>query len=103
VGGRRKAELVDLTPTTDGAQSKQLTVSLVVTLKNEAATLEPLIASVLDQTRQPDEVIVVDGGSADGTQDVYRRLTQGDPRFVLIDPGPASIGTGRNIGIEAAN
>ena len=42
-------------------------VSLIATVLNEAATITALFDSILAQTRPPDEVVVVDGGSADET------------------------------------
>ncbi|MGN6359191.1 MAG: glycosyltransferase family 2 protein, partial [Thermomicrobiales bacterium] len=54
------------TPTADASSG----VSLVITVLNEAASLEPLLASIAAQTCPPAEIIVVDGGSTDGTLDV---------------------------------
>ena len=42
-------------------------VSLISTVKDASAHVEEFVGSVAAQTRQPDEVIVVDGGSTDGT------------------------------------
>ena len=49
-----------------------LTVSLILTVMNEEETLPVFFASVDAQSRKPDEVILVDGGSTDGTLDVAR-------------------------------
>lgn len=48
------------------------TVSIVTTSFNSVRTIERTIKSVLDQTFREIELIVVDGGSADGTVDVIR-------------------------------
>jgi len=77
-------------------------VSLVIPVKDEAGSIAALIRSIRQQVRQPDEVILVDGGSTDGTVDAVRRLIEGDVRFRLIDAGAATPGRGRNLGIEAA-
>jgi len=42
-------------------------VSVVLTVLNEAASLPALLDSLAAQTRPPDEVVVCDGGSTDGT------------------------------------
>ena len=42
-------------------------VSVVCTLKNEAGSLDVLMSSLLNQTLKPQEIVVVDGGSTDGT------------------------------------
>lgn len=73
-------------------------ISLVTTLKNEAATLEDLIAAVRAQTRAPDEFIVVDGGSTDATADLLRASGM----CTVIELSGANISAGRNCAIEAA-
>jgi glycosyltransferase involved in cell wall biosynthesis len=42
-------------------------VSLIAVLKNEAADVDEWFNRILNQTRLPDEIILVDGGSTDGT------------------------------------
>lgn len=77
-------------------------VSLVVPVRDAVTEIEALVRSIRRLTRQPDDVVVVDGGSTDGTADSVRHLTAGDPRFRLIEAGPATPGRGRNVGIDAA-
>ncbi|MBV9358544.1 MAG: glycosyltransferase, partial [Chloroflexi bacterium] len=48
-------------------QSRGARVALVVTVLNECDSIDRLLASIAAQTRPPDELIVVDGGSRDGT------------------------------------
>jgi glycosyltransferase involved in cell wall biosynthesis len=78
-------------------------VSLVCTVLNEAASIDDLMRSIAAQTVRPREVIVVDGGSRDGTQAHvgwwHGRL--GCP-LRLIERDGANIATGRNVGIAAA-
>ena len=77
-------------------------VSLVIPVRNEERSLPRLIASIRAQTRLPDEVILVDGGSTDGTVALARQLTAHDPRWRIVEAGPATPGRGRNVGIAAA-
>lgn len=81
---------------------KKLQISLVIPVKNEADSLDLLIDSINKQSRAPDEIIFVDGGSTDGTVEIFRKLTAGDARYRIIETGKASPGKGRNIGTENA-
>ena len=47
-------------------------------------------------------MILVDGGSSDGTVGLARKLTQGDQRFRIVEAGDATPGRGRNVGIATA-
>lgn len=76
--------------------------AVVVTTLNEAASVASLLESLARQSRLPDEVILVDGGSGDGTLPIAHSFL---PRLhglkILTAPG-ANISQGRNIGIAAA-
>ena len=72
---------------------------MIATCLNEAETIGAWWQSLRSQTRPPDEIIVVDGGSSDGTAELLREL---DPSIrVQVAPG-ANIPQGRNIAIGAA-
>jgi len=73
-------------------------VSLVTTVKDAAPHLDRFLASVAAQTRAPDEVIVVDGGSTDGT---VQRLRAAEGITLIEEPG-ANISRGRNVAIREA-
>ena len=75
-------------------------VALVVTVLNEGATIDSLLASVAGQTRPPDEVRLVDGGSIDETVARARAwAARGLPLTVDVLPG-ANISAGRNAAIR---
>jgi len=79
---------------------------MVMTTFNEARNIGALIHDVLAQTRRPDELIVVDGGSTDGTVSVIHEALEGfelehDVVRVISVPG-ANVPEGRNIGIREA-
>ncbi len=76
-------------------------VSLVMTVRNEVATLPGLLESVLNQSILPAEIVIVDGGSTDGTPDIARKYASILPIHVIEKPG-ANISEGRNAAIEAA-
>lgn len=76
-------------------------VSLVLTVKNEAASLPELLASVEQQTRRPDEIVVVDGGSQDETVALLERWQDRLPLRIIVLPG-ATIAEGRNRAVAEA-
>jgi glycosyltransferase involved in cell wall biosynthesis len=76
-----------------------LKVSLIVTVRNGAEHLEEFLGSVAAQTRPPDEFVIVDGGSTDGTVDLLERAEQ----VTLISEPGANIARGRNVAIAAAS
>jgi glycosyltransferase involved in cell wall biosynthesis len=75
-------------------------VSVVVTVLNEAESLSRLLDSLAAQTRLPDEVVVCDGGSTDGTLPLLEAESR-LPLHVIQQPG-AKISQGRNAAIEVA-
>jgi len=78
-------------------------VSVIATVLNEAQSIEALLDSLLRQTRPPDEVVIVDGGSTDGTLgrvEGFGRATDLSLK-VLSLPG-CNISQGRNLAIGTA-
>jgi glycosyltransferase involved in cell wall biosynthesis len=73
-------------------------VSLVTTVLNAGGSVGRFLETVAAQTRPPDEVVVVDGGSTDGTLEDLRRAEG----ITLIEAPGANIARGRNIAIAAA-
>lgn len=79
-----------------------LNISLVIPVRDEAATIRPLLESIGRQTLKPDEVVIVDGGSTDNTCEVIEKLAVGRNDLVLVRTDEATPGKGRNLGIETA-
>ena len=73
-------------------------VSLITTVLDASDRVGPFLESVSWQTRPPDEVVVVDGGSKDGT---LEQLRSADAVTLIEEPG-ANIARGRNAAISAA-
>jgi glycosyltransferase involved in cell wall biosynthesis len=76
-------------------------VSVICTVLNEGESIRRLMDSLCAQTRRPDEVVIVDGGSADSTVAILQEHAGRLPLHVLVEPG-ANISRGRNVAIEAA-
>lgn len=82
---------------------KHASVSLVITVRNEAHSIEQLFISIAAQSRLPDEVVVVDGGSTDATAAVLEQLKRRHPKLhIRIVTQAGNIAVGRNAGITAA-
>lgn len=54
---------------------QQSSVSVVIATRNVAAVIETCLLSVFAQTHRDVEVVVIDGGSSDGTLEVLKRFT----------------------------
>jgi len=76
-------------------------VSVIATVKNEGKAIRDLLDSLAAQTRPPDEVVIVDGGSQDDTVAQIQAYEGRLPLRVLVEPG-ANISRGRNLAIAAA-
>ncbi len=82
----------------DGLAEHGMKVSLVATVRNAAPEIEEFLASVAAQTHRPDEVVIVDGGSSDGTAETLRAARD----VTLIEEPGANIAAGRNLAVRAA-
>jgi glycosyltransferase involved in cell wall biosynthesis len=87
---------------TTPAAPADVKVSLVVPVRDEAATIEELLESIAGQTRPPDEVVIVDGGSLDDTVARARAASGPGAAVRVIEAGPATPGRGRDVGIASA-
>jgi len=76
-------------------------VSVVIPTHNRSVMLERALRSVLAQTFQDFEAVVVDDGSTPPVADVVERLCDPRLRLVRLDPNQG-MGRARNAGIEAA-
>ena len=76
-------------------------VSIVVPLYNKVNEVCRAIDSILTQTVQNFELIIVDGGSTDGSLDVIQKYLT-DDRIRLLNQKSKGVASGRNEGIDAA-
>jgi len=79
--------------------SETMNISVVIPTYNRKHTLPRAIASVLNQTLQPTEIIMVDDGSTDGTADWIQETY---PRINPIRQSNKGVSAARNIGIKSA-
>ena len=76
-------------------------LSVVVCTYNRAELLPGAIRSVLDQSYEGFEVVVVDDGSTDSTADVVARV--GDPRVGYVRQENQGLSVARNTGVAHAS
>jgi len=77
------------------------TVSVIIPTYNRAHMLREAIQSVLDQTYQDWELIVVDDGSTDGTPEAVKPYLA-DSRIHFLKRENSGLGSARNFGIRIA-
>lgn len=77
-------------------------VSVIVPVLNEADRLRPCLDGLVAQGAVVTEILVVDGGSSDGTQEIVREYEARDERVNLIDASPVPDGwNGKVWGLHA--
>lgn len=84
-------------------------VSVIIPTRDRAELTERAVRSVLEQTRPPSEILVVDDGSSDGTAEHLRDVFPGDgsadgdgPPVRIHRTPPRGVSAARNIGIRLA-
>ena len=77
-------------------------ISVIVPCYNQAQYLDECLQSVLEQTYQNWECIIVNDGSPDNTEEVVKKWTEKDPRFKYLKKENGGLSSARNAGIKAA-
>lgn len=67
-----------------GGEAKMLTISLVMPNYNHAHFLERSLGALFEQAVQPDEIIIVDDASTDGSIEIIERLIEGRANVMLV-------------------
>jgi succinoglycan biosynthesis protein ExoA len=82
----------------------QPSVTLVVAMRNEAGSIETCLASLLAQRYPVDllEILVMDGGSTDGSRELAERILAGRPGARVVDNPGIVQAVGWNQGIDLA-
>jgi len=83
-------------------------ISVIVPVLNEANRIERALDSLVGQSAEVCEILVVDGGSNDGTQSIVARFNDKDPRVRLLDATPVDRhwtgkAWGLNFGLQQSN
>jgi dolichol-phosphate mannosyltransferase len=93
-------------PTRSSSQHEQ--VSIIVPVLNERKRLAPCLDGLIAQGEEVAEIIVVDGGSDDGTQELVSTYIGSDSRVCLVDASPIppkwnGKAWGLQVGLRSAN
>jgi glycosyltransferase involved in cell wall biosynthesis len=78
-----------------------MNISVIIPTFNRASLIERAVGSVLEQTVKPLEIIVVDDGSTDNTQEVIENIGSSLVKYVYRENGGA--GAARNTGVKKAS
>jgi glycosyltransferase involved in cell wall biosynthesis len=76
--------------------------ALISTLYNEADNVSRWWESIVRQTVPPDEIVIVDGGSKDGTWEKLQELARQSPVPVKLKQQRCNIARGRNLAVQNA-
>jgi dolichol-phosphate mannosyltransferase len=82
--------------------------TIILPVLNESPRISACLDSLIAQPREAAEILVVDGGSTDGTQEIVKRYQARDERLRLIDASPVDpTWTGKawglHIGLQASD
>ena len=83
-------------------------ISVLLPVLNEAKRIQPALESLIAQPEEVHEILIIDGGSTDGTQSMVMRYRAKDPRIQLIDASPmdprwTGKAWGLNFGLQRSN
>ncbi|GHE39740.1 glycosyltransferase family 2 protein [Sphingobacterium griseoflavum] len=77
-------------------------ISIVVPCYNQSQYLDECLNSVLNQTYESWECIIVNDGSPDNTEDIAKLWLAKDARFSYIEKENGGLSSARNAGLESA-
>ena len=83
-------------------QDRRPKVSVIIPIYNTIRFVENCVRSVMAQTEREIEILLVDDGSTDGSEDVCDRLAAEDPRIRVIHRENGGSASARNEGMDLA-
>ncbi len=72
-----------------------ISIAVVMISHNQCDNLKAAVKSVLKQSRQPDQIIILDDGSEDKTTELFEELKKSSPKFLCRSQPRAGIGAAR--------
>lgn len=77
-------------------------ISVIIPIYNREHLIGECLRSVLGQTHQNLQVILIDDGSTDRTVEICREYAAADSRILLLQPGHKGVSGARNAGLHEA-
>lgn len=78
-------------------------VTVIVPCRDEIDRLPDFVTSVEHQTLPPDQIVIADGMSTDGTREWLGDLARRDPRITVVDNVDRIVPAALNVALEAAD
>lgn len=78
-------------------------VSVIVPVYNAEKTLRRCIKSIIEQTYNDIEIILINDGSTDSSRNICEEFENTDKRIKLINKSNEGVSASRNLGIECAS
>lgn len=78
-------------------------ISIIIPIYNLEKYIEKCIDSILKQTYTKTEIIIIDDGSTDGSEEICNKYAKTDERVIYIKKENGGPSSARNKGIEEAN
>lgn len=80
-------------------KNKQL-VSLIIPIYNVENYLKECLESVINQSYQDLDIVLIDDGSSDGSLNIAKEYAKNDKRIFLISKKNGGLSSARNVGLE---
>lgn len=75
-------------------------ISVCITVYNEERTISSLLESLLNQSKNPNEIVIVDGGSTDQTVEIIRHYQKKTGKLIKLIVEKCTRAKGRNLSVE---
>jgi glycosyltransferase involved in cell wall biosynthesis len=75
-------------------------ISLIATILNEEENIKDFLESLINQTKKPDEIIIVDGGSEDKSFEILKKYSKKYKFLKVFQKKGFNISQGRNYAIR---
>ncbi len=82
--------------------NKSISVSVIIPVYNAVEYLQKCLDSVINQTQNDIEIIIIDDGSTDGSSNICKSYADSDSRFVYRYKENEGLAAARQVGLDIA-